>query len=280
MPTIVDYNQVFIANLVQQPGMRKTGVNESLVRHMVLNSLRSYRNKFSGTYGELVIACDNRNYWRKQIFPFYKAHRKKTRETSDLDWNEIFQCLNGIKSELRAVFPYKVLECESVEADDIIATVCNIDTEPTMILSGDKDFVQLQALPHVKQYSPVLKKQLIEDDPKKFLHAQILKGDRGDGIPNFLSKDDVFVSGGRQKPLSSKKLNVWLEQEPEVFCDYEMLRGYQRNKSLIDLNEIPEPIKKLISEQYRTYECNDRSKLFNYFIEKRLRNLTDSIGDF
>ena len=137
MPTIVDYNQVFIANLVQQPGMRKTGVNEGLVRHMVLNSLRSYRRKFFDESGELVIACDNRNYWRKKIFPFYKAHRKKTREDSTFDWNEIFQCLNKVKAELKAFFPYKVIECESVEADDIIATICNIDTEATMILSGD-----------------------------------------------------------------------------------------------------------------------------------------------
>jgi hypothetical protein len=280
MPTLVDYNQVFISNLVQQPGVRKGGVNEGLVRHMVLNSLRSYRRKFFTDYGELVIACDNRNYWRKSLFPYYKAHRKKNREDSGFDWNEIFRCLNEIKAELKSVFPYKVLECKTAEADDVIATVCKIEHEPILILSGDKDFVQLQSYPHVKQYSPIQKKFLNDPSPNKFLKAQIMRGDRGDGIPNFLSKDDVFVNGGRQAPLSKKKIELWLEQDPEMFCDYEMLRGYKRNRLLIDLNLIPESLENEITMNYHEYECNDRSGLLNYFIHKRLKNLTENIEEF
>ena len=104
MPILVDYSQVFISNLMQQPGI-KEGVEESLVRHMVLNSLRSYRNKFSGDYGELIICCDNKKYWRKDIFPYYKSHRKSSRKKSEFDWNEIFTCLNKIKAELIEKFP-------------------------------------------------------------------------------------------------------------------------------------------------------------------------------
>ena len=280
MPTLVDYNQVFISNLVQQPGVRKGGVNEGLVRHMVLNSLRSYRQKFFTDYGELVIACDNRNYWRKSLFPYYKAHRKKNREDSGFDWNEIFRCLNEIKAELKSVFPYKVLECKTAEADDVIATVCKIEHQPILILSGDKDFVQLQSYPHVKQYSPIQKKFLNDPSPNKFLKAQIMRGDRGDGIPNFLSKDDVFVNGGRQAPLSKKKIELWLEQEPKMFCDYEMLRGYNRNRLLIDLSLIPELLENEITKMYHEYECNNRSGLLNYFMHKRLKNLTENIEEF
>ena len=280
MPTLVDYNQVFISNLVQQPGVRKGGVNEGLVRHMVLNSLRSYRQKFFTDYGELVIACDNRNYWRKSLFPYYKAHRKKNREDSGFDWNEIFRCLNEIKAELKSVFPYKVLECKTAEADDVIATVCKIEHQPILILSGDKDFVQLQSYPHVKQYSPFQKKFLNDPSPNKFLKAQIMRGDRGDGIPNFLSKDDVFVNGGRQAPLSKKKIELWLEQEPKMFCDYEMLRGYNRNRLLIDLSLIPELLENEITKMYHEYECNNRSGLLNYFMHKRLKNLTENIEEF
>ena len=280
MPTLVDYNQVFIANLVQQPGIRKGGVNEGLVRHMVLNSLRSYRRKFLEDYGELVIACDNRNYWRRELFPHYKAHRKKNREESEFDWNEIFRCLNEVKAELKSVFPYKVLEFDTAEADDIIAIVCKIEETDTLILSGDKDFVQLQAYPHVNQYSPIQKRFLKDPSPSNFLKEQIMKGDRGDGIPNFLSKDDVFVNGGRQAPLSKKKLQAWIKQDPEMFCDYEMLRGYKRNQLLIDLKLIPDLLENEITTKYREYECNDRSGLLNYFIHKRLKNLTENIEEF
>ena len=185
-----------------------------------------------------------------------------------------------MKAELKSVFPYKVLEFDTAEADDIIAIVCKIEEDDTIILSGDKDFVQLQSYRHVKQYSPIQKKFLDDPAPADFLKEQIMKGDRGDGIPNFLSKDDVFVNGGRQAPLSKKKLQARIGQDPEMFCDYEMLRGYKRNRLLIDLNLIPETLEDEITTNYREYECNDRSGLLNYFIHKRLKNLTENIEEF
>jgi len=283
---LVDMNQVTISNLMMQVVNQKDNeVNEDMVRHMVLNSLRSYRSKFFDEYGELVICYDGRNYWRREIFPFYKQNRKKNRESSDLDWDSIFKTLNKIREEIREIFPYKVLEVEHAEADDIIAslvfhTAKNPLPENVLIISSDKDFFQLQTHSFVKQYSPTLKKFVSGSDPEEYIKVHILKGDRGDGIPNFLSPDNTFVDNLRQKPLGANKIDKLVVQEPKEFCNEEMLRNYQRNQRLIDLTFVPSDLQKIIVDQYKEVKCGNRSKLLNYFIKNRLKNLTESLSDF
>ena len=279
---IVDLNQVMISNLMMQIGSHKNiKIEEDLVRHMVLNSIRSYKVKFSEKYGDIVIACDDKHYWRKQIYPYYKANRKKNREASELDWNSIFEVLNKIRDELKENFPYKVIQVPHAEADDVIATLVMNSTfnEKILIMSGDKDFSQLHKFPNVDQYSPVLKKWIRCDNPSAFLKEHIIRGDVGDGIPNFLSNDNVFVMSERQSPISAKKLETWLSKEPEEFCTETMLRNYKRNQMLIDLECIPDDIKKEVLEQF-VQQQKDRSKLFNYFIEHRLKNLMENINEF
>ena len=286
MPILVDFNQVFISAMMQQPSLHQSGVNEEVVRHMVLNMLRSYRSKYSMQYGELVLCCDNRKNWRKNFFPYYKAHRKKIRDDSDHDWNAIFQCLNQIKTELVENFPYKVLEVDTAEADDIIGILCRYLTDvPILILSGDKDFMQLQSNSNVKQYSPIQKRFLKTDNPKKFLQEHIMRGDKGDGVPNFLSADDTFVNNGeRQKPISKRNIAEWVKHDnPEIFCDYKMLRGYKRNQQLVDLSFVPNELQDEIRECYDNYtdEGDEKRKyLIGYFMEKRLKNLMEHLDEF
>ena len=284
---ILDLNQVMISNLMVSLN-REPDVNEDLVRHMILNSIRMYRQKFVAEYGELIIACDDKNYWRKDIFPYYKAHRKEDRSKSTHDWNKIFECLNKIRDELKQYFPYKVIQVERAEADDIIGVLTrkfgvylnNKSTEKVLILSGDKDFGQLQKYLNVDQYSPVLKKWIRIQDPHRFLREHIMKGDRGDGIPNFLSEDSTIISKKRQKPLASKKLDAWIDLEPEKFCDDQMLKNYRRNEALVDLEQVPDEVSEKILEQYENCKPAKRSGLLNYFIKNRLKNLMDVIGEF
>ena len=284
---LVDMNQVTISNLMVQISQSKTkSVDENLVRHMVLNSLRGYRTKFGEAFGELVLTYDSKKYWRRDYFPNYKANRKKDRAKSDFDWNSIFQALNAIRDEIRETFPYKVVEVEGAEADDCIAAIVqHIAVTPTefehvLILSGDKDFIQLQKHHFVKQYSPVLKKFINGIDPSIYIREHVLKGDRSDGVPNFLSPDNTFVDELRQKPMSKKKIADWIESKPEDVFTEEMMRNYQRNKTLIDLECIPKELVGRILEAYREPPQGDRSKLLNYFIQKRLKNLMADIGDF
>lgn len=283
---IVDLNQVMLSNLLMQLGNHTNAqVEENMVRHMILNSLRSYRTKFADEFGEMIIACDNTNYWRKTIFPYYKANRKKNIESSELNWKSIFECMNKIRAELKEYFPYRVIDVESAEADDIIATLVSnfgsqLNTgEKILILSGDKDFIQLHVYPNVQQYDPTRKKWINHDDPERFLHEHILKGDAGDGIPNVLSPDNVFVVGERQRPLTAKKLEKIMGTDLEEM-ESSVARNYSRNANLIDLSFTPDFIREKVMEQYNAQEGRDRSKLLNYFIVNKLKNLTDHLSEF
>jgi hypothetical protein len=236
--------------------------------------------KFKDEYGQLIIACDSRNNWRKQVFPYYKAHRKKERDESSLDWDSIFKFLNLVREELRTFFPYPVVEVETAEADDVIAAfVKQNPNEKILIISGDKDFIQLHNA-NVKQYDPVKKKFIKHDDPKRFLVEHILRGDKGDGVPNVLSDDDTLVLKKRSRPLSAKKVDRWINGIPESEKNLYIRRNLARNEQLIDLGRIPEEILSKVQDVYATQTGKDRSKLMGYFMKYKLRNLMADISDF
>jgi 5'-3' exonuclease len=285
---LVDMSQISLASMMMHLNMNKTTKpDENMVRHMILNSLRMYRSRFKQEFGELVLCFDSRHYWRRDHFPNYKAGRKKSRESSNLDWDTIFSCLNEIKQELKDYFPYKHIEVYGAEADDIIAALClelEYDNGKTLILSGDKDFIQLHRFTNVSQYSPITKKMINGFDPYHYLDEHILKGDTSDGVPNVLSPDNTFVDGLRQKPLGKKKIAEWtgeiLMPLEMAIPDGEVKRNFQRNQQLIDLSKAPEEIFLACLKEYQNAPDGDRSKLLNYFTKKRLKNLTESIGEF
>ena len=299
---LLDYSQIVIANVM----MNKRSMSEDFVRHAVLNTIRMYHHKFTKEYGELVVCCDAPDNWRRNAFKYYKAQRKTTRDKSDFDWTELFRLLHKIREEISENFPYKVVYIDKAEADDIIATIVMkreqkakklwqennnesvtgieelfVEQEPVLILSSDKDFIQLQKYPNVDQYSPLTKKFLNTDNPDNFLREHILRGDTSDGVPNFLSSDDTFVvTDKRQTPLSKKKISVWSELEPDVFCQGEQLRNYRRNEMLIDFTKIPEWLQINIEDEYVNQPEVGRSRLFNYFIKYKLKNLMEHINEF
>jgi hypothetical protein len=290
----MDLNQVMIANMMVSLGnhVSNTSLEESLLRHMILNTIRLNRNKFNvDVWGELILACDDRNYWRREIFPYYKAGRKKSRDASGLDWGAIFTILNKIRDEIKEVFPYRTIQIDTAEADDVIGTLCHafgkqLGGDPILILSGDKDFIQLQTYSNVSQYDPVQKKWIKHNDPDSFALEHIMRGDSGDGVPNFLSSDDSIVTPNvRQKPVTTKKVTDVLnklksgESPQQVFSSGEY-RNWMRNKKLIDLKEIPENIKEKVMIEYDNQANKSRDKLFNYFITNRLKNLTENISEF
>ncbi len=277
MAQLVDFSQIFIGSYMT--ASKFTSVDMDVIRPAVLNVLRLYRTKFVSEFGELILCCDSRKSWRKELFPNYKASRKKTRSAAPVDWENLYECLNLLKEELVEWFPYQVLEVEKAEADDIIAVLVELANERTLILSSDKDFVQLHAF-NVRQYSPMQKK-FVEGDAKWSLHEKLIKGDVGDGVPNIMSDDNVFIDEGRrQKPITKKKIDAWFELDPDMYCDAEMLRNYNRNKQLIDLSEVPESVRINIREQFETTAVGDRKRLLTYFINHRLKNLTENLSEF
>jgi len=284
MSILVDLNQVMISNMMVQIGNHHNAqVDENMIRHMVLNSLRFNRKKFHEDFGELIICCDDKNYWRRSYFPYYKAARKKARQESELNWNEIFAALNNIREDLKTFFPYKVIQIDTAEADDIIGTIVHTEGTPLntgmplLILSGDKDYVQLHKYANVQQYDPTRKRWIKHSDPEQYLVEHIIKGDAGDGVPNVLSPDNSFVMGTRQKPITKKRMAMF---EDINSCDETIKRNWSRNKTLIDLEQIPEDLKAKILEVYNEDNPKDRSQLFNYFIKNKLKNLMENINEF
>ena len=296
---VVDYNQVAIAAFMGEMGGRGNKdieVNVPLLRHMILNTIRSYKNKFSDEFGdEIVIACDNKRYWRRDIFPYYKAGRKKARDDSDFDWSAIFDALHAIRSELDEYFPYPVIDVDGAEADDVIDTLAEYSQTageggglfdegtqiPFLVLSGDHDFNQLQKFSNVKQYSPSQRKWIkIKESAAAVLMEHIITGDKGDGVPNMLSPDNCFVEGIRQKSIRKNLLSEWKVTPPEKWITSDMSHGYNRNQMLVDLSKTPQEIKDAIISSYEKQQGGDRSQLLNYFIKHKMKNMIEVIGDF
>ena len=281
---IIDYSQISIASFYAQPNAE---LSEEFLRHMILNTIRMYSHKFKGEYGEIVIACDGGKSWRKGVFPQYKAHRKKAREESGMDWNLFFEYLNQIRDEIKENFPYKVIHLEGIEADDVIATLVKETqefgkNEPVMIISSDKDFIQLHKYKNVKQFSPIQKKMVTDPNPHMYLFEHVLRGDSGDGIPNVLSSDNTFVDGLRQTPVTKKKIDTWLAKAEDIksVMDDEVYRNYQRNKLLIDLDMIPKEHAKSIVNAFEQQPVAPRARILDYLIKKRCKMLVESISEF
>ena len=280
---LLDYSQIALSNIIVQ----KLN-DENMIRHMVLNSIRMYNKRYRKEYGQMVICADGMNTWRRQYFPEYKGMRRKGKEESTMDWNEIFRIVNLIREEIQENLPYKVLHMEGCEADDIIGALA-IRTqefgqgEPVMVVSSDKDFIQLQKYNNVKQWSPIQKKAVTDNNPRNYLFNHIMRGDAGDGIPNVLSRDDTFmVEGLKQTPLRQTRIDEWLEKSDDLKAAMpeDLYRNYQRNKTLIDLNEIPQHIQESIINKYDDQKLPMKMKVLNYLIKKRCTNLIECVEEF
>jgi hypothetical protein len=283
---IVDYSGIAIAAIFSQD--RPDEVEESLIRHMILNSLRRYNVKFRDEYGPMILACDSTS-WRKEKYPQYKAKRKSSREESPLDWGKFFGFLNNIRDEIAEEMPYPVVHVDRAEADDVIGVLVEStqefgQNEPVMIISSDKDFIQLHRYSNVKQFSPMKRNFLKVDDPVYYKFEHICKGDVSDGVPNMLSADNTFSDGLRQTPLRTKRIQEWYNAYPNL-CDEDVMtqeqyRNYCRNKLMIDLDCIPADIQSNIMDKYNSQQGKSNNKVLNYLITKRCSLLVESANEF
>ena len=274
----MDMNQVILSSLFAR--LKSVDeVEEDMVRHIVLNTLRLYRNKFQSEYGELVLTYDGGKYWRKDVFPYYKAARKARQNKDGYDWNKIFGLINKIRDEVKEIFPYKTIRIEHLEADDIIAVLAKHfhQQEKIMIVSSDKDFQQLQRYKNVKQYSPEVKGLITNDKPEEYLIRHIIKGDVSDGIPNIISDDDTFINPDkRQKPCGEKKISL-IAEELETWTSND---NWIRNQKLVDFNQIPTWVEDKVLESWTEPIEGKRNLLFNYFIHNKLKLLMEDIQEF
>ena len=275
---LLDFSQTMIGSFMAM-GKGSIVVEEDLLRHTVLNSIRQYKHQFRHVdHGGFVICCDSPKNWRKESFPEYKANRKKRRETDSTDWTSLFEFLHQMIADLREYFPYKVMRVERAEADDIIAVLTQEEMKnPTTIISSDKDFIQLQKYEGVQQWSP-LTKSFVKGNPEESLWEKLIKGDVGDGVPNILSSDDTLVTEGkRQRPVSKKKMELWKTDRSD--WNEDMKRNFNRNEMMVDLEKTPESNRINIINQFRE-QVPPHGRLLEYFTEKRLKNLMEHLDEF
>ena len=284
MAIFIDLSQIAISNYMKAPDVSRKNIDGDLVKHMILNSIRMYKHKYGREYGQIIICCDSpKKYWRKEVFPHYKKGRAKQKADSNTNWDELFEKLNSFKIDLRENFPYKIIEADQAEADDVIAILSvHISDEKNLIVSSDKDYMQLHSYSHIHQFSPSKKKFVTCDDPNLTLAELIITGDKGDGVPNIRSDGDTFINKNkRQKQISEIEIGQWKKMEPKRFCEsVKMLDNYKRNKQLIDFTEIPDYIKDRILQEYENPVIGTKQKVMSYFIKNKMRLLLEDLNQF
>jgi len=280
---LIDFTQTIIAGLMAQLKITDGEVSEEMLRHMILNSIRNYQKRYSDKYGQITLCTDAPNPWRRDYFPLYKANRKKARDKDDKDWTLIFDTLHKVKMEIKDNFPYKYMYVEGCEADDIIAILTQhhyiLDSaKPLLIVSGDKDFQQLQRYENVTQWSPNVNKFIEpEGGAETFLKQHILKGDKSDGIPNILSNDNCLDEGIRQTPMRKPILEKYMRIT--IPSDDKYYRNYLRNQTLIDFDFIPQDVADRILKEYSN-TAPVKGKVFDYLRTHRLNELLNHVEDF
>lgn len=279
---LVDFNQVMMSNMVVM--IKRNNYTPEFFRHWVLNTLRSLNLKFRNNYGEMVICCDSKS-WRKDYFEFYKSGRKTKRDGDDIDWNAVFEDFHSLVQDLDVHFPYRVVKSDGAEADDIIATIVrhyNVTSEKFVIVSSDKDFIQLHT-DNVRQYCP-RKKIMFPKESYSFVHnfliEHIIKGDTSDGVPNVLSDDDVFVNREKRQIRMTQKR---VDEIKQIILSNEQTKydsKISRNRKLIDLNQIPKSITDKIIDNFNENISGNIQKTFGYLVKYNLKELINKIEDF
>lgn len=294
---LIDFSQVMHANLAMNifVGKNTDAVQPDFLRHMILNTLRAIRMKFKEKdWGEMVLCCDSKDLWRKDIFPHYKANRKKARAESKIDWDKVHGYFDMFTQEIKDNFHYRVVKVDKCEGDDAIAVLVGrfgaagpLNTgEPLKIISGDEDFLMLQHFGNVSQFDWIKKRELTCQDPERERLVLILRGDSGDGVPNVLSPDNSFVDGIKQKPLREDNLNKMLAamQEKWASSEYpeELRRNVKRNEALVDLFLVPAEYAAKIMEEFESQgnKPNDKQRLMMYLGSKRLKLLVAQLNEF
>lgn len=241
---VIDYNPLVIASYFRiDEGWR----NINSVSREFFRRVEDIESKFETIYGKAIIVGDCGSSWRKQIYPAYKANRAKD---GDETWKEIGTILRELSSIVKSKFPF--FEFESLEADDIIGWFARSAKKPMLIISSDRDFLQLQANEHVKQYSTIQGKWVITNNPKEALLEKILRGDTSDNIPSITKELYKLEPDNTQKKTRAKPITKKFIEEFKKGVLYEKYKDrYEENRRLIDLSLTPETLLNEFIQKYK-----------------------------
>jgi 5'-3' exonuclease len=233
-----------------------------------------------------IIAMDDRNYWRKDIYADYKNKRKGNRQKAAVDFDEFFKIANPFIDELQDVFGNMYfLKTSRCEADDIIAVLTEERWSDynVMCISNDSDLKQLYKYKYYKQYDPIKMKVYNPINYKTDLTIKILTGDRTDDIPNVAprvgpKKAMDMIDEGLDNCFKNGRCGI-INGVKTHTPGNEIEENYIRNKNLIDLSMIPISYKREIKNTYDAYNINTYNgrKLFNFLVKYRLRGIIEDL---
>ena len=96
--------------------------------------------KYDPTEIAVCLDSDWRPSWRVELIPEYKAHRV---DADDEVVEESMSAQIPILLELFAAAGFPLIGVSNYEADDVIATLAHVSTQPVMVVTGDRDLFQL-----------------------------------------------------------------------------------------------------------------------------------------
>jgi len=260
------------------------------VRHVAFSNILMYKKKYHKTHGTPVICVDSKPYWRELVFQHYKKNRDDSRDKSKIDWKMFSKSFKQVIEDMHGHLPYPIIDVSRCEGDDVICVLtqyAHARKDPVMIISSDKDMIQLQSMySQVKQYSPAIGKLLSSSGSDYDILTHIIKGDASDGIPNIFSPDDIFINraGRRQKVVTKKMLEeVHALDDPLEWkrLNKDEVAKFKRNKLLIDATMIPERLKTRIIETYESELAKKKpNRMRSFCITNRMGTLLESTQAF
>ena len=187
----------------------------------------------------IVVFDAARENFRNKIFKDYKANRGETPEDLIPQFEIIRKCVDA--------FQIPQIEIEGFEADDIIATYCELSQKAkiqSIIVSSDKDLMQL-VNENVTMLDPMKNKKIGIDQviekfglpPEKVIQIQALTGDTVDNIPGApgigpktaLTLIEEFgdvhsLIKNAIKIPQEKRRNVILDNKKEILISLELVK--------------------------------------------------------
>lgn len=197
--------------------------------------------------------CPRSNIWRHDIYDGYKGTREKSETSISFIFKHVFEnnlFLLNDKIEDKTIADIQIVEYDRLEADDCVSlcvkyiknkyTLITSDNIPQdynivpdyniTIIASDIDYLQL-ASENINVYN--LKYNKINDNNYELnLFIKIITGDKSDNISG------IFKKCG---PKTAAKYFENMDEFYKKVNESEVYKGlYERNKTLIDFNSIPE----------------------------------------
>jgi 5'-3' exonuclease len=202
---------------------------------MILNSAEEHMRNIYRQFrpGSFFFACDDSTYWRKEFFPEYKAQRVET---------PMKLLVRRAAEEFKTKHAKFCVQVSRAEADDVIYVATQVLKGLKIIVSTDRDFLQLLSS-EVKLFNPMSNGFRTMDHSREFsLFMKCIRGDTSDNIPASYPR----VTEKRLKKAFGcpDELELLLSNHLPDKTPVKVL--YDRNKILVDFAHIPPEIQENI----------------------------------